>query len=161
MKDKPIVEKSFNEELDVDKLIREGGLHARLYLEVQGNDKEASKKALESVVFERMIKEKDASLLHAKMFDIIKDEDSEVFSGVVEVELVSRDFRGFLNIIMRYGPTAIEIIEPDKVTIETDEMHSLIADVSEMTQVYSNQIMALLKDEERVAMYNKLLEDQE
>jgi len=157
MADKPIVAETFNESLDVEKMVREGGVHAKIHLEVQGNDEEASKKALESVVNERMAKEKNLFLVHSKMYDIVKEEDAEVFSGVVEVELVSRDFRWFINMIMRYGPTAIEIIGPEEFRLNTDEAHSLVADISEMTQVYSHQIMSLLKDEERVALYNKLL----
>ena len=47
MPDKPLLEKTFNEDADVDKLINEGCMHARLFMEVQGNDKDACQKALE------------------------------------------------------------------------------------------------------------------
>jgi hypothetical protein len=165
MDEKPILEKTFNEDLDVEKLVREGGIHGRLYIEVQGNNMEAAKKALESVVFGRLASERNVSILHAKMFDIVKDEESdgkeEVFSGVIEVELVSRDFRWFVNMVMRYGPSAIEIIAPEEVRLKSDQVHSLVADVSEMTQVYANQIMSLMKDEERLAMYKKLLAEEQ
>ena len=158
MSDKPIVEKSFNEELDVEKMVKEGGVLARLFLEVQGNDKDAAQEALESTVFKQMAAETQVKLLEAKMFDILPDEEKkESFSGVVEVKVVAVDFRWFVNYIMRYGPSAVEIMQPEEVTLKGDEMHSLVSDVSEIVQTYSTRILSMLKDDEGRELYNKLV----
>ncbi len=156
MADKPLIEKTFNEDLDVEQRIREGGVLAIIYLEVHGNDENAAKLALENTVFERMAKEGDVNLLEVRMFDIRKD-DTEKFSGAVEIKLVSRHFRGFISLIMRYGPTAIEIIEPDTLHLSLEEMQAIVGEVSSMTQFYSSRILSLLKDEERLSIYNKML----
>ncbi|MFH1125983.1 MAG: hypothetical protein V1703_02555 [Candidatus Altiarchaeota archaeon] len=160
MADKPVLDKTFNEDLDVDEKLREGGILARLYLEVQGNDQKAAKKALENTVFDRLANEPDFYILSVKMFDLVRGEGQDYYSGVIEVKSVARDFRNFLKVIMRYGPSAIEIISPEEVTLKSDEMHSLVADVSDFVQAYFVNLFSMLKDEERVALYKKMFETQ-
>ncbi len=157
MADKPILEKDFNEDIDIENYVKDGAILARLFLEVQGNDKDAAKKALERTIFDSLGNEAHVTLLNVKFYEIRKDEEKEFYSGVVEVKLLVRDFRWFVNVVMRYGPSAIEIIEPQEVHMKMDEMQSLLADVSEISQTYSSQIFALLKDGERKAIYEKML----
>jgi len=157
MSEEPIFEETFNENLNIDEKVKEGGILANLYIEVQGNNKEVAEKALKIMVYDRLLKEPNIYVLEVKFYDIRKYAKSEHFSGVVEVKLLAKDFRWFLSAIMRYAPSAIEIIEPDKVTLSLDEMHAIVADVAEMTQYYSSQILNLLKDEERLKLYEKIL----
>ncbi len=157
MPDSPILEKRFNEGLDVDKYLKDGALLSRLFIEVQSNDKDAAETALKRVVFDGLSNEKSVKLIYAKLYDIRKDEELDFFSGVVEIKLLVMEFRWFVSVVMRYGPSAIELIEPNEVTLTMDEMQSLLADVSELTQAYSSKIMSLLKDDERKELYGKML----
>ncbi|MBN2013772.1 MAG: hypothetical protein JW778_01195 [Candidatus Altiarchaeota archaeon] len=159
MADKPIMEQIFNEGIDVDAYLKDGAILGRLFIEVQSNDREAAEKALKKTIFEGLAGEKHVKLMYAKLYDIqkYKDKDSEFFSGVVEIKLLVMDFRWFVSVVMRYGPSAIEIMEPDKVTLSMDEMQSLLADVSEIAQTYSSKIISLLKDDERKKLYGKIL----
>ncbi len=157
MKDTPIDTKMYNEELDVGKIISEGGVLAKIYLEVQGNDLDAAKLALENTVQNRLAAEENISILKVSMYDILKDEKNEVFSGVAEIEFVADDFRWFLNTILRYGPAAVEIIEPSEVKLPMAMMHSISADVADFSHLYSQQIIKLLKEPERKALYEKML----
>lgn len=160
MADTPILEKTFNEDLDVEKRIAEGCIYSRLYIEVQGNDKEACQKALERAIFDSLANENNVELLCVKFFELQKDEEKGFFSGVVEVESLFRDFRWFINVVMRYGPSAIEIIEPQGgVSLTLEEMQSIIADISELTQTLSTQLLRLLKDDERKKIYERMLKD--
>jgi len=156
MADKPIVTKKYNEDLDVDLMVREGGILARIYLGVQGNDLKAAKKALENVLFKKLSAEPAISLLEIKMYDILKQKN-DFFSGVAEVMFVSDDFRGFLSIILRYGPSAVEIIEPSEVKLNSDQMHCISADACDVSHMYSEQIIAMFKDPERMALYQRML----
>jgi len=157
MADTPILEKTFNENLDINSRIKEGAILARIFIEVQGNDKESAEKALEKTVFESLANEKDVTLLHAKLFEFHKDSKGKFFSGVAEIKFLVRDFRWFISVVMRYGPSAIEIIEPHSVTLSLDEMQDILIDVSGMSQTLSSQLFALLKDDERKALYRRML----
>lgn len=161
MADKPILEKKFNEDVNVEEQVKDGAVLSTLYLEVQGNDKDTAKEALERTVFEKMLSEEYVTLLEARLFEIKKDDKADYYSGVAEVKMLTRDFRWFINTVMRYGPSAIEIIHPDEYHLSSDEMHSMVADVSEIVHAYTTQIMSFLRDEERVALYNKFLKKEE
>ena len=151
----PIIEKTFNEDINIEKYLREGGILARLYLEVQGNDQNAVEIALEKTVFEQLNGEGGVKLLKVRLYKVEKA--GENYSGVVEIKLLLSEFRWFVSVVMRYGPTAIEVIEPDEVILSTDQMHSLLADVSEVGQSLSAQILSLLTDDERRAVYEKMI----
>ncbi|MBD3261207.1 MAG: hypothetical protein GF334_05910 [Candidatus Altiarchaeales archaeon] len=120
-----------------------------------------AQKALESTIFQRLASEPICHLLYAKLFELEKDQQKDFFSGVAEVKLVADDFRCFINVVMRYGPSAIEVIEPEEIHLNSDEMHSLIADISELTQVFTSQITAMMKDDERRLLYQKMLDKKE
>lgn len=157
MSDKPILEKNFNENIDIEKYLREGSILARIFIEVQGNDKDACHKALDRTIFDSLVNEDSVTLLNVKFYELEKDEKNEFFSGVVEVKLLLRDFRWFVSVVMRYGPSAMEIIEPNSVKLNMEEMQSILADVSELSQTFSSQILSLLKDDERRAIYDKMV----
>ena len=157
MSDKPILEKDFNEDLDIDRYLREGSILARIFIEVQGNDRDTCQKALERTIFDSLADEDPVKLINVKFYELTRDPVNEFFSGVVEVKLLFRDFRWFISVVMRYGPSAMEIIEPHSVKLNLDEMQSILADVSELSQTFSSQILALLKDDERKAVYDKML----
>lgn len=162
MVDKPILEKKFNENLDIEKHLKEGAILARLFIEIQGNDKEAAEKALQRTIFDSLASERDASLLNVKLYEVKELAKKEkVYSGVVEIKSLFSNFRWFVNIIFRYGPSAIEIISPESYTLKLAEMQSLVADVSSFSQSFSSQIMAMLKDEERRKLYQKTLKETE
>jgi hypothetical protein len=163
MADKPLMSRKFNQELDLGRKIKDGGIHARIYVGVQGNDLKTTQKALENTLYERLNAEEYVSLLQVNMYDILKEKkgakgkSADLFSGVAEVELVADDFRYFINMIFRYGPSAVEIIEPSVVRLDSEQMHSMVADVSDFAHVYSQQILAMLKDPERRRVYEEIL----
>ncbi len=157
MADTPILEKEFNQGLDVEGRIKSGGILARIFMEVQGTDEDAAKTALEKTIFENMNSERNVKLLEVKFYKINKDEEGEFYSGVVEVRLISDDFRWFVSLVMRYGPSAIDIIEPEEVHLNLDEMQSILADISEISQTYSSKIFSMMKDEERMELYKKMM----
>jgi hypothetical protein len=159
MKDSPVNTQKYNEDADIDKILSEGGVLAKIYLEVQGTDLEAAKLALENTVQTRLTKEETLTVLQIQMYDILKDETAEFFSGVAEIELIADDFRSFIKTILSYGPAAVEIVEPTEVKLTADMMHAVVADIADFTHLYSQHIINMLKDPERKALYEKMMAD--
>jgi len=156
MADTPVLEKAYNEDINVDGLVGEGWMHVKLYIEVQGNNQEACQKALERTVLDSLANEDPVRMLYVKFYELTKDEQKGFYSGVVEAELLLRDFRWFINVVMRYGPSAMEIIAPQSIKLNLDEMQSILADVSELSQTMSNQILSMLKEDERKKVYARM-----
>jgi len=160
MSEKPTYTQTFNEDLDIDQLLHEGGFLARWYLEVQSNDKKVAEEALKNMIFNNLMNEPEAQILEVSLYDLKKEssgEDSEYYSGVAEIKLITTDFRWFINLVMRYAPSAIEVIEPEEVKLSSDQIHAILADVSEISHAYSTQIMSMLKEDERRELYNRML----
>jgi hypothetical protein len=49
----------------------------------------------------------------------------EAFSQVAKAKLFTKDFYTLLNVIMVYGPSAVEIIGPNKRDLKIDEMQGI------------------------------------
>ena len=173
-----VVKRVFNEDLDVDGYIDEGRFLARLYFEAESNNKDFLLNALEHVI-ERLNKEQEVDLLEAHMYDLeksgeedevdneVKEEEKEqgveFYRGLVMIKLFVRDFRRFLSICMRYGPSVIELIEPHEVELTFDQMQAVLTDVGEWSRTLADQIKlmdSLLKPETR-AIYEQLLREEE
>ena len=174
-----IVKREFNENLDVDKYIDEGRFLARLYFEAESNNKDFLLKALENVI-ERLENEGEVNLLEAHLYDIEKtgegdeggDEEKEdktknakveFYRGLVMIKLFVRDFRYFLSICMRYGPTAIELIEPHEVELTFDQMQAVLTDVGEWSRTLADhmKLMDSLMNPETREIYEQLLKEEE
>ncbi|ODS39082.1 MAG: hypothetical protein A7316_06350 [Candidatus Altiarchaeales archaeon WOR_SM1_86-2] len=176
-----IVKKTFNEDLNEDKYIDEGRFLARLYFEAESNSKDFLLKALDHVV-ERLNKEQEVDLLEAHMYDLEKSgEDDEAedevedevkeekgpgvefYRGLVMIKLFVRDFRRFLSICMRYGPSVIELIEPREVELTFDQMQAVLTDVGEWSRTLADQVklMDSLMNPETRAVYEQLLREEE
>ena len=175
-----VVKRAFNEDLDVDRYIGEGRFLARLYFEAESNNKDFLLKVLDHVI-ERLENEKEADLLEAHMYEIEKSEDgaeseedaakedekkdspTEFYRGLVMIKLFVRDFRYFLSICMRYGPTAIELIEPHEVELTFDQMQAVLTDVGEWSRTLADhmKLMDSLMNPETREIYEQLLKEEE
>lgn len=157
MKDTPVDTMKFNTELDVDKILGEGGVIGRIYLGVQSTDVEAAKAALENTINNQLDREENIWLLEINMYDILKEDGTDMFSGVAEIEFIAEDYRWFVNTILKYGPSAVEIIEPGEISLTSDMMHAIVADAADFAHMYSSKLMQLLKDPERKELYERML----
>jgi len=73
---------------------------------------------------------KDALVYETKFSDIIHVEKplkgvDEGFSQVVEIKFFAKDLTTLLSIVMTYGPSAIEIMGPNKKDISISEVQNI------------------------------------
>jgi hypothetical protein len=60
-----------------------------------------------------------------------------------------------MHIVLRYGPSAIEILEPEEITLSKAEIDNMLADVSAMVHGLTTKVFELMSARERT----KTLED--
>ena len=53
-------------------------------------------------IFDSLVEEDSVTVLNVKFYELKKDAKEGFFSGVVEIDLLFRDFRWFVNVVMRY-----------------------------------------------------------
>lgn len=59
------------------------------------------------------------------------------WSITVEVELVAKSFQGLMSIVMEYGPSSIELLEPTKFSVGAGEAQNVLNMVAAMMHEYA------------------------
>lgn len=122
-------------ESEVDEKVESGWLKVWLMFEVLGITNEASKKALESLI-DKLDKDNRVKLYKKQFGDILRIEKplegvDEAFSLTCEVELISKKLDSLTQIVIEYGPSAIEIMEPSNFKIDSGEAQAILNTISQ------------------------------
>ena len=118
------------------KVKKEGWIRSTMMIEALAINKDAVKGALEKHV-DAMSKVK-ASHIYKKDFGEIREVNNplpnieKAFSGIVELELVTKNFESLLFLVMNFAPTSVEIIEPKNLKLDLGEAQSILVAVAEM-----------------------------
>jgi len=133
---------------DYRELIEDDGwIEASFIIEVQGNDKDYVKTALENLV-EKMKKENQVKII-ATQFDEAKKMEGEdtkqmkgdFFSINGEVKLVARDYGRLAHCATLYSPSFVEILNPkDKITIDIGEAQSSLMDIASIVAQFAQTV---------------------
>lgn len=120
----------------VDKKIKEGWIRAWMMIEALAINQEASKSALEKHIH-KMEKEEGVIVYKSKFHPVTKVEKplpnvSVGFSCIVEIELVAKNLDRLVYIVMNYGPSTIEILEPEKISLDAGEAQGILNSIAEM-----------------------------
>jgi len=115
-------------------------IKARMIIEILGFPAEALKKTLAKIVEE--IKTR---------VDVTDEEHAEpkpagqgkILSSFVELEFTAPDFEKFMGIMIDFGPTNVEILEPQKMEIGINEMQNSFNDLLQRLQELSNKLQVL------------------
>lgn len=116
--------------------VGEGWIDARFIIEVQGNDKDFVNKAIRDLVG-RMNNE-DGVLIYEKNFDEVIEVDKSWYSTNVELGLVAKNFETLARLAACYGPSAVEIIEPSKITLSAAEAQETLVSIAEIVTKLSH-----------------------
>lgn len=54
------------------------------------------------------------------------------WSGTAEVEFVVKDFDNLVQVVMQYGPSAVELLEPNKLNVNAGEAQAILNTVAQM-----------------------------
>jgi len=140
-------EKVSEEELEelFEKACKEGAVLTLLHFDAHGPDKKAVEDSLIEFVA-RLTKERGVLYCRGEVEEAIERET--LYSSCTEVKMLAETFQDLLNVVLRYGPIAVEIIEPKKIELSVESAQSCLLDASQVAQDYSNYIMERLMKKE-------------
>ena len=130
-----------------EQAVREGAIEVRLYIESHGQKKEEVADALKNTILNDLKQEKSIKLDEIKFHPVVQK--GEFHSGFVECHLAFDDIRALVYVVARYGPSAVEVLSPDKVTLNKGEMQALLSDMSSVVQGLSAKVLELMTPELR------------
>jgi hypothetical protein len=122
--------------INIKDKIAEGAIYARLIFEIFGKPKENVDTAIKLLV-ENLKEKEDLKIIVEKYFDA--EEKENMWSNFVELELLSKNMDSFLGLIVDFLPSSIEILEPEKVNINSNEIAGVLNDLTVKLTHMSNE----------------------
>lgn len=126
-----------------DKRVKEGWIRASFMIEVLAVNEETAKTALENHI--KFLDKEKKTLLYKTDYKGIKKVENprpdikEGYSNIVELELVVEDLDKLLFLVMNYGPSATEILEPNHITIDMGEAQNILNSVADLIHKFAQQ----------------------
>ena len=121
---------------ELQKKIKEGWIRGWMMVEALAISEDAVKSALEKHI-EKMEREKNFIVYKKKFGKVHKVQNplpniEEGYSYVVELECLSKNFERIIHIVMNYGPSAVEILEPEKIEMDMGEAQGILNAIAEI-----------------------------
>ncbi len=121
-----------------EKLDEANWIHASTIVEVQGNDKDYIKKALDAHI-DKIKKERGI-----EVYDAILSEPRELheklYSTNAELKFIAKDFNVLVRMATMYSPSALEIYSPKKITLPIGDAQNILADISNIVTSLAHTI---------------------
>lgn len=117
----------------------EANYRAKMIIEGMSKSEEALRKSME-ILETRLKKEK------IRIFSFEKSEISKVEQDFVmffDVDIGTKTFRDLFAIVVNYGPTSVELLEPKKVEIKLPEAQDTLNDVATAIHHYVSYLLEL------------------
>jgi len=114
----------------VEKKLKEGWIKSWMMIEVMAISEEATKSALEKHI--QKMKKEDKTLIYKTEFSKIKNVKNpfpnipEAYSQVVELELLTANYEKLVTLVINYGPSAVEILEPETLKMYMGEAQGIL-----------------------------------
>ena len=111
-------------------------------------------KAVEEKLIDKMVSDIEAKLRKEKNFTIYEIfrakpiKEGTHYSSYLELNFSAADFSTVVQFMYYYGPTSIEVIKPQKVTIAMDDLQDALMDMAEMIQSYNASMLKYMEKEE-------------
>ena len=114
------------------KRLKEGWIKSWMMIEVVAITPEAARSALEKHVEALEKFEKQKSLVVRKAYGEVKEVPKplpDIEKGhalVVELEMLTQNYETLFLIVLNYGPSAIEILEPGRISMDAGEAQGIL-----------------------------------
>lgn len=121
-----------------DKKMKEGWIKSWMMIEALGISEAATKGALEKHIDKMelekgiMVPKKDFKKVEKVEKPFGNSAVSTAYSGVVELEVLTKDYDRLVFLVLNYAPSAIEILEPKKLTMDAGEAQGILNSLSEL-----------------------------
>jgi hypothetical protein len=120
----------------VQKKMREGWIRSWMMIEALAVTEAAAKSALEKHV--RKLGLENGVMVSGKDFKKVDKVDKPfeniktAYSGVVELEVLTKDYDRLVFLVLNYAPSAVEVLEPKRISLDAGEAQGILNSLSEL-----------------------------
>ncbi len=123
-------------EEEANEKVRDGWFRSWIVFEALAINESVAKDALESLI--KKLDNDERVKVYKKSFGEAKKVEKPIknvevgYSITSEINLVSKKFDNLAQIAIEYGPSAIEILEPEKFNLNVGEAQAILNSISQM-----------------------------
>ncbi len=123
-------------EEEANKKVEEGCFRVWIVFNAMAINENVARESLESLT--NKLDKDDRVKIYKKVFGEAKRIEKPLknievgYSVVCEISLVSKNFDNIVQIVIEYGPSAIEIYEPEKFVLKAGEAQSILNSIAFM-----------------------------
>ncbi|MCX6814513.1 MAG: hypothetical protein NTY20_02615 [Candidatus Aenigmarchaeota archaeon] len=120
----------------VQKKLKEGWIKSWMMIEALAVTQGAAKSALENHV--RKMGNENNTIIAKRDFKKIEKVNKPfpaiktAYSSVVELELLTKDYDKLVYLVLNYAPSAIEVLEPKKISMDAGEAQGILNSLAEL-----------------------------
>ncbi|MCD6368063.1 MAG: hypothetical protein J7L45_03195 [Candidatus Aenigmarchaeota archaeon] len=131
---------------EIKEKLEKGWIRCWSMIEVMAVGKDVTEEALKEHV-KKIKKEKWIKIYKEKFEPAVetgnKIKDKDVYTQVVELEFIVKGFKELVDFVILYGPSALEVLEPEKIEIKMGEAQETL---NRIATVLHNLTTARLKE---------------
>ncbi len=139
-----------------EKTIKEGGVQTMLYFDLHAASKEAAQQ-LGAGFVNHLIKTPGVVYAMGEIDEPIGGEEGKNYSTSIAVKVLTKDFLTLANICMTHSPFNVEILKPDEIRLQLNEVHELLGTMAATTAEYKKYIITKVAKPEEIEEFQKQL----
>ncbi len=117
----------------------------RAYIIIEGiSENKAVLEQAQEAVLNAFKNDPRFEILDLNVEEVIENEG--VFTSMFEAEVVTKTFHDLVYLVLNYGPSSVELIEPASFEIKASEAQAILVDIAEVIQMYTQTIAKLQKE---------------
>jgi DNA-binding MarR family transcriptional regulator len=116
---------------------REGEYKVNIIIEGISPDEKALEKEME--ILESKLKNEGFKLLKLEKSEISKEKDN--YTAFLNVDLSVPDFSDLVYLIVQYGPSSVELLEPKEVKLDLSQAQGVLNEVASAVHYYVSLIL--------------------
>jgi len=124
--------------------VDQGWIRARAFVEVMAVKEESATKALENHIGK--IEGEEGIEIYQKEFEETEvvenpptDKVRKAYSQIAEIEFVVSSVKNLMTFSMLYGPSSVEVIDPDSVNVGVDELQDMANSIAALIHQYASK----------------------
>ncbi len=111
----------------------------RAYVIVEGVSEDKAKlEELQKKIVEKFKNDPYFQVIDLNIEETLENEG--VYTSMFEAEVVAKSFEDLVYLVINYGPSSIELIEPGKFELKASEAQGILVDVANMIHAYTQVI---------------------
>ncbi len=143
-----------------DESIAKGGILAKLYFDMQSEEKDKLQPILVDLINERLLKEPGVIYCYGAIEEPLKKDKYFITSAAVNV--MFNGIKSLLVTSFKYSPAGIEILKPQKdIHINIWDLQSLLLDISQLSADYSKYIFEKVLRPEDLEVIKRQMQNRE